>query len=277
MFKKLFQPFLNADDGTDIGGNGDIADLQDDDDVDLGTEDQDVADPEPHKDMSFKNDPRNQEFAEQRRKEALETERQKNAILARNYDIARKYGAEYGVYSDADIAAKFGQSHGINTLEQFETALRNQQYQESGIDPNMINQLIESHPAIQQAKQQQIDTKLNGEFEDLKRQFPESGLKNIEDLTALATYDSIVAKVKKGYTLADAYESANRAELRNKAQAAAKQKTLNDINSKQHLNTEGDGEGETNDVHIPSDTMQMYLDSGMTKKEAIKFHKRLYG
>lgn len=286
MKSDLFQPYLDADDGTDIGGEAGefTAPLDDDFEEDEGQEDSEVADPEPLKDMSFKDDPRNQEFAEQRRKEALEVERQKNAALARNYDIAKKYGADYGVFSDADIAAKFGQSHGITNLEQFETALRNQQYQEAGVDPSVINELIGSHPTVQKAERliqqmnnQQADVMISSQFKELQAQFPESGLKSLDDLVMLKTYDSIFEKIQKGYSLADAYESANRAELRSKSIAAAKQKTLNGINSKQHLATEGDGEGETNDVHIPPDTLQMYLDSGMNKKDAMKYHKKLYG
>jgi hypothetical protein len=288
MFSKMFErflPFLEADDGTNIAGaeDGDLADLQDDEDLDddAGAEDSDPAD---QKDMSFKDDPRNKEFAEQRRKEALEAERQKNALLAKDYDIAKKYGAEYGVFSEQDIAAKYGQSHGITTLEQFETALMNQQYKQAGIDPNLINQIVSSHPTlkkaealIQQMGEQQANSNIMSEFEELKKQFPESGLKTLADLGKLPTYKAIEEKFARGYSLADAYESANRAEIRTKQQAAAKQKTLNDINSKSHLNTEGDGEGETNDVHIPAETLQMYLDMGMSKKDAMKHHKKLYG
>lgn len=282
MFKELFQPFLEADDGTNISGGevGEFTEPQEND-IDESPESQEVA--EPVKDMSFKDDPRNKEFAEQRRKEALEAERQKNALLARNYDIAKKYGADYGVFSDEDIAAKYGQSHGITTLEQFEARLMEQQYKEAGVDPNLINQLIGSHPTVRQAQmliqqmnEQQTDNLMTEQFKELQSQFPESGLKSLSDLAALPTYDKIVEKVQRGYSLADAYESANRTELRSKATAAAKQKTLNDINSKQHLNTEGDGEGETNDTHIPPETLQMYLDQGKTKKEAIAFHKKLY-
>jgi hypothetical protein len=124
---------------------------------------------------------------------------------------------------------------------------------------------------------QQINSQLDADFAELKKEYPESGLKDLADLAMLPTYGEICEKIKKGYTLTDAYASANRAELRQKTTAAAKQKTLNNINSKQHLNTEGDGAGETNDIHIPEDTMQMYLDMGMDKKAAMKYHKKLYG
>ncbi|MDP4117672.1 MAG: hypothetical protein Q8873_00565 [Bacillota bacterium] len=182
------------------------------------------------------------------------------------------------------FAKKFGYDS-FDEMEAYqaqqEAEKQKQAYIDQGINPDAISQLVnnivENHPVVKSAKQQQLDSKINADFEDLKRQFPESGLKELKDLAALPTYDAIIGKIQSGYSLADAYESVNRAELRAKQQAAAKQKTLNNINSKQHLNTEGDGEGETNDVHIPAETMQMYLDMGMDKKAAMKYHKKLYG
>jgi hypothetical protein len=61
------------------------------------------------------------------------------------------------------------------------------------------------------------------------------------------------------------------------AKGVGKQQALNNINSKAHLKTEGDGAGETNDIHMPADTLSMYMDMGMTKKQAFAHYKKLYG
>ena len=60
---------------------------------------------------------------------------------------------------------------------------------------------------------------------------------------------------------------------------AAAQKTLNNLNSKSHLKTEGDGAGDSNasTIPLPAETLAMYMDSGMTEKQARAFHKKLYG
>ena len=47
-------------------------------------------------------------------------------------------------------------------------------------------------------------------------------------------------------------------ELLAKETAATKQRTLNQIGSKQHLKTEGDGEGDIDTVNIPTDTFRCY-------------------
>lgn len=277
MFNYMFkQPYLLPDDGTDIAGDtgetdaqiADVQDVNDDSTGDTGVNDSGAADRNTQDDASFKDNPQNKAFAEIRRK-AEKAER--------DLSIARKYGADYGVYSDEDIAAKFGQSHGIRTLEQLETALLNEQYQKSGIDPSMINNLIENHPTVKNAKEQQLNATVNTQFEELLKEFPDCGFKSVNDMHTMPTYDKFLTKLRQGYSIADAYESCNRAEIRAKQSAAVKQRTFNNINSKQHLKTEGDGANDASDVKIDPDTLQMYLDQGMTKAQAQQYHKKIYG
>lgn len=194
----------------------------------------------------------------------LSAEREANAIKQRQDAFAKKYG--FQTFEEMEAYQ-----------QQQEAEAQRQAYIQQGVNPDLINQLVSNHPDVKMAKMQQINTQLDADFAELKKEYPESGLKTLADLAMLPTYGDICEKIKKGYSLTDAYASANRAELRQKTTAAAKQKTLNNINSKQHLNTEGDGAGETNDIHVPDDTMQMYLDMGMDKKAAMKYHKKLYG
>lgn len=194
----------------------------------------------------------------------LAAEREANAIKQRQDAFAKKYG--FQTFEEMEAYQ-----------QQQEAEQQRQAYLQQGVNPDLINQLVSNHPDVKMAKMQQINAQLDADFAELKKEYPESGLKTLADLAMLPTYGDICEKIKRGYSLTDAYASANRAELRQKTTAAAKQKALNNINSKQHLNTEGDGAGETNDIHIPDDTMQMYLDMGMDKKAAMKYHKKLYG
>ena len=88
-----------------------------------------------------------------------------------------------------------------------------------------------------------------------------------------------VDRLQRGYTLYDAWFLSNRTKITEQTQKAAAQKTLNNLNSKSHLKTEGDGAGDSNAsaIPLPADTLQMYMDSGMTEKQARAFHKKLYG
>lgn len=63
----------------------------------------------------------------------------------------------------------------------------------------------------------------------------------------------------KGYSLLDAYEVANRAELRTKNINAGKQKALNQLNSKAHIRGNGgSGSDDVDLTSIPADTLQVY-------------------
>jgi hypothetical protein len=101
----------------------------------------------------------NAAFAEMRRR--LEATESKTSKLEKDYAIAKKYGSEYGIYSEDDISALYGASHGIYTLEQFEEVIEQEnqrtQYQQSGIDPKTIEQLVQkqlgSNPVIKQTQE----------------------------------------------------------------------------------------------------------------------------
>jgi hypothetical protein len=116
----------------------------------------------------------NAAFADMRRRlEATETRANK---IEKDHTVARKYGKEYEVYSEEDISAKFGESHGIKTLEQFEAAIeqekQRQQYEKSGIDPKAIEKLLEdklsNNPVIKQTQDYFNKARINEEKAALK-------------------------------------------------------------------------------------------------------------
>jgi hypothetical protein len=201
-------------------------------------------------------------FADNRRKLDAAEKRANDAEAQRTSDreIAKKYGQQYGVFSDADVAEKYGKSHGVNTIAEFETALRNEEYTKAGIDPEMINKLINEHPAIKEAREakeantkSQQDRFLVDSFSELTKEFP-----------SMAKAEDVPADVwrkwnngSSGITLADAYALVNRKEITAKQAESTKQATLNSIQGKGHLQGNGKGvEGDT--VRIPDDVMEMY-------------------
>lgn len=236
---------------------------------DLGENEQEVTEPATEE-TNFKDDAQNKAFAEMRRK-AQEAEQR-----------ARK--------ADELIAQQYGASHGIYTVEQYEQALlqqqqeeQRQQYLDQGVDPQLINQLLEQHPMFQQLKNQQLMTGFNKELSELRQEYPDLKIGDIhsmqelhQTIMSLPNGEKIWDKAKNGYSFLDAYETVNRHEIKQKVSASTKQKTLNNINSKQHLKTEGDGAQDGNDVAIPQETMQMYLDMGYSKKQAQAHYKKLY-
>jgi len=197
---------------------------------------------------------------------------------------------------DRWVADQFGKTHGIYTWEQYQQAVQQQQQQQQvqvynqarqeladqGYDVDAISRIMEMNPAFQnmrqqneilqrQLQEQQLNQRLLAEYGELQKEYPDM-VKKPDDIS-----NDVWAKFDQGYSLLDAFESINRQALKKRAADAAKQKTLNNLGSKSHLKTEGDGSSESNDVHVPSDTLQMYMDMGMSKKQAAAYHKKLYG
>ena len=131
---------------------------------------------------------------------------------------------------------------------------KQQQQQQEAAKEKMVNELLSDHKKLQE------------EYADLVP----------ADLNQLDT--ATVERLQRGYSLYDAWFLSNRAKIVEQKQKAASQKTLNNLNSKSHLKTESDGAGDSNAsaIPLPPDTLQMYMDSGMTEKQARAFHKKLY-
>ena len=100
----------------------------------------------------------NAAFADMRRR--LEAAENKANKVEKDHAIAKKYGTDYGVYSEEDIAEKYGAQYGITTLSQLEAAIESEaqraQSQQAGIDPDVIDKLLEkklsNNPVIKQTQ-----------------------------------------------------------------------------------------------------------------------------
>lgn len=220
----------------------------------------------PEQDRAYADLRRKAEAAERRAVE-LETQRQSDR------EIAKKFG-QYGVYSDADVAEKYGKSHGLSTVAEFEKALQLEEHQDrqealkaSGVDPELLNKFVDEHPAMQKAKEQearalaqeqaaakvQLDHFLVESFSELSKEFSE--IAKPEDVPPEVW--KVWRNGESGISLKQAYAAVNYESIASRKAEAAKQATLNNIQSKGHIRGNGSGvEGET--VRIPDDVMDMY-------------------
>jgi len=223
----------------------------------------------PEQDRAYADLRRKAEAAERR---AMEVEAQRQ----RDIQIAKKFG-QYGVFSDADVAEKYGQSHGIHNVAQFEEALRREEYAAKGIDPDMVKKLVDEHPDLQAAREfkqaairAQEDSFLVSSFDELTKEYPE--IKGVADVPP-----DVWRKWKNGstgLTLNEAYLVVERKNIETRKIEAAKQATLNNIQSKDHVRGNGKGvEGDT--VRIPDDVMEMYkkFNPGKSMDEYKKHYK----
>jgi len=126
----------------------------------------------------------------------------------------------------------------------------------------------------QQAATKQLLQSWEADRAKLQQEYGDLVPANMENLDPV-----VVEKLSKGYSFEDAWYTTNRSKITEQKEKAAAQKTLNNLDSKKHLKTEGDGGADSNasSIPLPGDTLQMYMDSGMTEKQARAFHKKLYG
>lgn len=128
-------------------------------------------------------------------------------------------------------------------MQAFEVEEQQRHLQEMGVDAKMLEEIIGNHPAVKQAQammeqqqKAQADAFMKQEFDDLQREFPDTGLKDIRELLDTQEGRRALDLWKTaGLTLSEAYAVAYRAKIREKDIAAAKQGVLNQQHGKNHL------------------------------------------
>lgn len=185
-------------------------------------------------------------------------------------------------YDDISISARVDAAVANFKVQQMELRLQ-QQEQQRALEQKQ--KAAQQQQLQQQANVEQGTKLLLEDYDNLKKEYGEL-LPEAQGATPAERFQSLITqldqetlgKLQRGYTLRDAYESSNRQAIMQKAAAAAKQKTVNELNSKKHLKTEGDGATEAAaSTALAPETLEMYMDSGMTEKQARAFHKKLYG
>lgn len=160
----------------------------------------------------------------------------------------------------------------LDALEIQQRQEREAEFREKGIDPNVINQMIESNPLVMQAKQviekskaDEAQMQLQRDLEEITKIDP--NIKGMEDIANLPNCGEIIARVENGASLVDAYKAANfDAILRNQS-ASARQQAINEIRGKSHLNTPN-GVAQTDDsVDVPLDILNRWKSEGKSEKQ----------
>lgn len=183
---------------------------------------------------------------------------------------------------DSWVFQNFNKDYGIKTVDEYKEMMdkqlretKEQELRDQGYDPDVIRDIVKNDPEISKVisgNDKQInDEKLVGDYKELSGEYPDL-VKQPEDI-GLDVWDLY----DKGMSLVDAYTIVNRKEILDHVKSVGKQQTLNNINSKAHLSkTEGDGAKEGSDTQMSQDTLQIYMDMGMSKKEAFAHYKKLY-
>lgn len=191
---------------------------------------------------------------------------------------------------DSWVNENFGKQYGIKTIEEYKEMLDRQlreekeaEFREAGYDPEVIKEIIKSDPKLAKALNM-----VEAQEQDPAAAQAEYDKKLVDDYKVLAEkFQGLVTKPEdippqvwelydKGLDLVQAYAAVNYEAIANHNKTVGSQQALNKINSKAHLKVEADGQGEVNDVFMPQETLAMYLDMGMSRKEAFAHYKKLY-
>ena len=214
----------------------------------------------------------NAEMAAQRRRQ----EEAQRVQRARDEIVRETYAGQINPYTNRPILTEAD-------LRQYQQQYQQEQLQQAGIDPAMIQQMINNHPVVQQSQQllaQQRQARgqqlLQEEVRAISQIDP--AIKTVQDVIQLDNFQEINQMVQQGYKLSDAYKLANMDRITQRRQAAAKQQMINQAAGKRHLQATGQN-GAGNEVQIPADVLAMYHEmmpdatDGQIKKHYAKTRK----
>ena len=239
------------------------------------------ADPKPEP-MSAEE--RHRQAAARRAREDAERAAAHQAEIDAAY--ARAYAGQGDPYhGNRPIRTKADYDAYIQALHEDENRQRMEQMKESGVDPDMLQQLIrdavnqnpivqqasaavqQANAAMQQAHTQQVKANIEQELGIIRSIDPE--IKSADDLHDKCpdTWDRMLELCRKGVSLSEAYKLTNFDALMQKRGAASRQAAMNASATKAHLKSTKNNNQAT--VTMPRDVLEEFrrINPGKTDAE----------
>ena len=158
-----------------------------------------------------------------------------------------------------------------------------QELQDKGIDPGMIDRMIASNPVVMQAQQVIEQNKMVGAEQQLMSDSAEIGkidpsIKSIQDLSELPNFPEMLSRVERGESLVDAYKVVNFNNFMQHTDEAARQKAINQMRGKSHLPSPSTAvTPEPDDIEVPAEIMSSWKAEGKTEKQIKELYKTVAG
>ena len=201
-------------------------------------------------------------------------------------DARNKYQSEMNALNQRVAAMCQGVTHPvtgqpITNVNDYMDALQIQQrqaneqeLQEKGVDPQIIDRMIAQNPVVMQAQQVIEQNKMVAAENALQRDLAEitkydPNIKGINDLAALPEFSEMLDRVSHGMSLVDAYKIVNYG----KSTDAARQQAINQMRGKEHLATQNGVEQDEEYVEVPSEIMSRWKSEGKTEKQIRELYK----
>ena len=148
-----------------------------------------------------------------------------------------------------------------------------QELQEKGIDPSLIDRMIASNPVVMQAQQVIEQNNMMGAEQQLQNDLAEitkidPNIKGINELAQMPNFPEMLARVERGESLLDAYKIVNFSNFMQHTEGAARQQAINQMRGKSHLASPSTSVATDNDeVEVPAEIMKSWKEDGKTEKQ----------
>lgn len=152
----------------------------------------------------------------------------------------------------------------ISALDAQKEYQAKQQAKQAGLDPSLIDEIVNNNPVIKQAQaviaeQERLNQEKMIQTELEQIHALDSTIKTPDDLLNMENFGEFKGYVNKGYSFIDAYKLANFSKLQNKQFEAAQQSAINKAKSTSHLNaTNGIATGSKEMVDIPTSELAVW-------------------
>ena len=156
---------------------------------------------------------------------------------------------------------------------------REAELEEKGIDPRMIDRMIEANPVVMQAKQvierskvTEAEARIQQDVAEVSKYDP--NIKGVQDLLELPNFPEILDRVNRGASLLDAYKMVNFDNFMQHTNDAARQQAINQMRGKSHLASPSTSVvTENDDVEVPAEIMRSWKEDGKTEKQIRELFK----
>lgn len=211
-------------------------------------------------------------------------------------DARRRYEGEMNAMNQQIAAICQGITHPvtkapITSMRDYIDALRAQQrmvnereLEEKGVDPALIDRMIEANPVVMQAKQVIEHSKVTEAEAAIQRDIAEvskidPNIKGVQDLLELETFPQMLSWLQRGANLVEAYKMVNFDNFMQHTNDAARQQAINQMRGKSHLQSQGTGvaTGDDDLVEVPAEIMSRYKAEGKTEKQIRELYKTVAG
>lgn len=204
----------------------------------------------------------NAQFAAARRQAEEKYQKQISGI---DSEIKRLFGKQINPVTQKPIET-IGDY--LQAVEHSQRMAQEEQLRSKGIDPAMIQEMVNNAPAVRQAQeylqiaqQEEARKSLEADLKEITKIDP--SIRSMEDLQKHASFNTVLAYVRdNGLKLHDAFRLANYSQLSSNSADAARQAAINQARGKQHMETTSGVTKQGKElVQIPSNLLSMWQDA----------------